>query len=219
MESARHNAILDPFTENPTTTSNLESLGSQADSRRTVKTHRAQANYIHIIQIAEKDEITVTQEQPNNFKRQPDNVKKTISTRRAKRQFFNPIDMEMLEALKEPEKEDGTDGNWWRGLKPMFKELDPIVSLKFKHEEQTIFEFVEREKKKKTATRSIDLQIPHPLTAYSYSPWQPAHLEKAILQCMSCHRHTLVQARVPAVLTVLEIITNIIQQSKHSCVC
>ncbi|GFN95480.1 hypothetical protein PoB_002198600 [Plakobranchus ocellatus] len=46
---------------------------------------------------------------------------------------------------------------WWRGLKPMLKELDPIESLKFKHDVTgLLLTFVERAKTKKAATRSID---------------------------------------------------------------
>ncbi|GFO10633.1 hypothetical protein PoB_003713800 [Plakobranchus ocellatus] len=66
--------------------------------------------------------------------------------------------MEVLQALKEPEKEDDTDGYWWRGLKSMLKELDPIESLKFKYEVTgLLLTYVECAKiKKKAATRFID---------------------------------------------------------------
>ncbi|GFN97937.1 hypothetical protein PoB_002444300 [Plakobranchus ocellatus] len=81
-------SFLDPFVENPTTASNLESFGSQADSRSLDA-----PSLSNVIQFAEQDkedeqeEITISQEQPHNFKRQPDNVQKTISTRRRKRQL------------------------------------------------------------------------------------------------------------------------------------
>ncbi|GFN97938.1 hypothetical protein PoB_002444400 [Plakobranchus ocellatus] len=153
--------------------------------------------------------------------------------------------MEVLQALKEPEKEDDTDGYWWRGLKPMLKELDPVESLKFKHNVTgLLLTYVERAKTKKKLLPGLlmtDLQILRLLTANSpwqpahpeknillipdllmtdlhipcpvtYSPWQPALPEKSIEQRMSSHRHALVQARVPAVLTVSETITNINKQ-------
>ncbi|GFN87602.1 hypothetical protein PoB_001410800 [Plakobranchus ocellatus] len=83
-------SFLDPFVENPTTASNLESFESQADSRSldapspSNVTQFAEQN-----EEDEQEEITtcMSQEQPHNFKRQPDNVQKTISTRRRKRQL------------------------------------------------------------------------------------------------------------------------------------
>ncbi|GFN75267.1 hypothetical protein PoB_000177300 [Plakobranchus ocellatus] len=66
-------SFVDPFVENPTTASNLESFGSQADSRSLNMLSPSNA-----IQIAEQDEedkydeIAMSQEQPHNFKRQPD---------------------------------------------------------------------------------------------------------------------------------------------------
>ncbi|GFN73777.1 hypothetical protein PoB_000028300 [Plakobranchus ocellatus] len=128
---------LDPFVENPTTASNLESFESEADSRSLdVPSPSNVTQFAEQDEEDEQEEITtcMSLEQPHNFRRQPDNVQKTISTRRRKRQLYNPIDMEVLQALKEPEKEDDTDGYWRRGFKPMLKELDPIESLKFKHD-------------------------------------------------------------------------------------
>ncbi|GFO42460.1 hypothetical protein PoB_006896500 [Plakobranchus ocellatus] len=150
-------SFLDPFVENPTTASNLESFESQADSRSLDAPRSSNVTqFAEQNEEDEQEEITtcMSLEQPHNFKRQPDNVQKTISTRRRKRQLYNPIDMEVLQALKEPEKEDDTDGYWWMGLKPMLKELDPIESLKFKHDiTGLLLTFVERAKTEKAATR------------------------------------------------------------------
>ncbi|GFO10448.1 hypothetical protein PoB_003695300 [Plakobranchus ocellatus] len=122
-------SFLDPFVGNPTTKSNLESFGSQADSR-SLDTP-IPSNVIQIAEQDEQDEITMTQEQPHNFKRQPDNVKKDNQHPKGKKVVLQPDRHGSVTGIERAGKEEDTDGYWWRGLKPTLNELDPIESLKF----------------------------------------------------------------------------------------
>ncbi|GFO00846.1 hypothetical protein PoB_002735100 [Plakobranchus ocellatus] len=83
-------SFLDPFVDNPTTKSNLESFGSQADSR-SLDTP-SPSNVIQIVEQDEQDEITMTQKQPHNFKRQPDIIFDLCGARKQKKVATRSID-------------------------------------------------------------------------------------------------------------------------------
>lgn len=137
-------SFLDPFTGNFEAASNLETFDRQEDPQSPSNQS----------QISEQGEIAMSQEQPQYTKRQPSKeMKKTIG--RGKRESGSSIDMEVLRALKEPENEDDADVLWWKGLKPMLSELDPIESLKFKHEVTgLLLTYVERAKTRTAAASS-----------------------------------------------------------------
>lgn len=57
-------------------------------------------------------------------------------SKKRKKADSSNLDLQILAALKEPEKNDDPDGHlsFWQGLQPMLKQLNSLEALKFKHE-------------------------------------------------------------------------------------